>query len=53
MRKYRCITCDHKFEAEDKERPYKCPKCMERFIELIDGSLVKGKQWSGKSFSVK
>jgi DNA-directed RNA polymerase subunit RPC12/RpoP len=53
MRRYRCITCSHQFEVEDKERPYKCPKCFERIIELIEGPRVKGKQWGSKSFSVK
>ena len=53
MRRWRCIMCDHKFEAEDKEKPYKCPKCMERFVELVEGAPVKGKQWGSKSFSVK
>jgi DNA-directed RNA polymerase subunit RPC12/RpoP len=53
MRRYRCIMCDHKFEVDDKVKPYKCPKCMERFVELLEGSPVKGKQWGSKSFSVK
>jgi DNA-directed RNA polymerase subunit RPC12/RpoP len=45
--------CENKFEAEDKETVYKCPKCRERFVELLDGPLLKGKQWGSKSFSVK
>lgn len=53
MRRYRCIMCDNKFEAEDKEQVYKCPKCRERFVELIEGQPVRGKQWGSKSFSVK
>jgi Zn finger protein HypA/HybF involved in hydrogenase expression len=53
MRQYRCIMCDNEFEAEDKETVYKCPKCRERFVELIDGPPLKGKQWGSKSFSVK
>ena len=53
MRKWRCIMCDHKFEVEGKEKPYKCPKCMERFVELLEGPPVKGKQWGSKTFSVK
>lgn len=53
MRSYRCIMCDHRFEAEDKEEVYKCPKCRERFVELVEGTPSKGKQWGKKSFSVK
>jgi Zn finger protein HypA/HybF involved in hydrogenase expression len=45
--------CDNKFETEDKEVVYKCPQCRERFVELIDGPPLKGKQWGSKSFSVK
>jgi DNA-directed RNA polymerase subunit RPC12/RpoP len=46
-------VCDNKFEADDTEKVYKCPKCLERFVELIDGTPLKGKQWGSKSFSVK
>jgi Zn finger protein HypA/HybF involved in hydrogenase expression len=53
VRRYRCIVCDHKFEADDKEQVYKCPKCRERFVELTEGNPLKGKQWGSKSFSVK
>ena len=53
MRNYRCIICDHKFEAEEKEAVYKCPKCRERFVELVEGKPLKGKSWGSKSFSVK
>lgn len=53
MRQFRCIMCDHKFEAEDKEQVYKCPKCRERFVELIEGTQIKGKKWGAKSFSVR
>ncbi len=53
LRRYRCIICDHKFEADEKEDVYKCPKCRERFVELVDGVPRKGKQWGSKSFSVR
>lgn len=53
MRKYRCIVCKHEFEIADKEMAYKCPKCRERFIELMEGLPVKGKSWGSKSYSVK
>jgi DNA-directed RNA polymerase subunit RPC12/RpoP len=53
MRQYRCIMCDHKFETENNEEAYKCPKCKERFVELVEGPRVKGKQWGSKSYSVK
>jgi Zn finger protein HypA/HybF involved in hydrogenase expression len=53
MRQYRCVMCDNKFEAKDNEEVYKCPKCRERFVELIDGPPLKGKQWGSKSFSVR
>ena len=53
MRRWCCIMCGHKFETDDKEKPHKCPKCMERFVALLEGPSVKGKQWGSKSFSVK
>ena len=53
MRSYRCIMCDNRFEAEEKEKVYKCPKCRERFVELVEGAPRKGRQWGSKSFSVK
>jgi DNA-directed RNA polymerase subunit RPC12/RpoP len=45
--------CGNKFEADDREKVYKCPKCLERFVELVEGPRVKGKQWGSKSYSVK
>lgn len=53
MRRFRCISCKYEFEVEDKETPYKCPKCYSRFIELLSGPVLKGKSWSSKSFSVR
>ena len=53
MRRWRCIMCNHEFETDGKEKPYKCPKCMERFVSLLEGDPDKGKQWGSKSFSVK
>ncbi|MDO9509169.1 MAG: hydrogenase expression protein HypA/HybF [Thermovirgaceae bacterium] len=52
MRKYRCLHCRHEFEVEDKSPALKCPKCFNRFVELIEGAKVKGKSWGSKSFSV-
>jgi Zn finger protein HypA/HybF involved in hydrogenase expression len=53
MRRYRCLECKHEFEAEEKEQVYKCPKCLNRFVQLLEGTPLKGKSWSSKSFSVK
>lgn len=54
MRKFRCITCKHEFENDEKKpSALKCPKCLSRFVELIDGAVLKGKAWGSKSFSVK
>ena len=53
MRRWRCIMCNYEFETEGMEKPSKCPKCMERFVELLKGSRNKGKQWGSKSFSVR
>lgn len=52
MRKYRCLHCRHEFEVEGTSSGLKCPKCFNRFVELVDGSPVKGKSWGSKSFSV-
>ncbi|HPD96771.1 MAG TPA: hydrogenase expression protein HypA/HybF [Synergistales bacterium] len=52
MRKYRCLHCGHEFVVEDTAPGLKCPMCYNRFVELIEGSRVKGKSWGSKSFSV-
>lgn len=52
MRKYRCIHCKHEFEVENPEPGLKCPKCLNHYVELIEGEPVKGKSWGSKSFSV-
>lgn len=52
MRKYRCLHCRHEFEVEDLSVGLKCPKCFNRFVQLIEGESVKGKSWGSKSFSV-
>ncbi|WP_029165832.1 MULTISPECIES: hydrogenase expression protein HypA/HybF [Aminiphilus] len=54
MRTFRCISCGHQFDVEDKKPTgLKCPKCLSRFVELVSGTPLKGKQWGSKSYSVK
>jgi hypothetical protein len=38
--------------VEDLSAGLKCPKCFNRFVQLIEGESVKGKSWGSKSFSV-
>ncbi len=52
MRKYRCLHCQHEFAVEDLSAGLQCPKCFNRFVQLIEGESVKGKSWGSKSFSV-
>ncbi|EFQ23250.1 hypothetical protein [Aminomonas paucivorans] len=53
MRRFRCISCKHEFEVEDKETVVRCPQCLDRFVQLLEGTPVKGKSWGSKSYSVK
>ncbi len=53
MRKFRCLTCRHEFELEEAPAVLKCPKCLNRFVELVSGEPLKGKPWSSKTYSVK
>ncbi len=52
MRTYRCLHCGHVFKVEDVTPGLKCPKCLNRFVELVEGEPLKGKSWGAKSFSV-
>jgi len=53
MRKFRCLTCKYEFELEEAPAVLKCPKCLNRFVELVSGEPLKGKPWSSKTYSVK
>lgn len=53
MRRFQCINCKHEFEIEDKETYVRCPKCRDKFVQLLEGAMMKGKSWGAKSFSVK
>ncbi len=52
MQKYRCLNCSHEFELDDKPSSLKCPKCLSRYVQLLEGKPPKRKSWGGKSFSV-
>ncbi|MBO8153463.1 hydrogenase expression protein HypA/HybF [Thermovirga sp.] len=52
MKKFKCLHCGHVFEVESISPGLKCPKCLNRFVELVEGEPIKGKSWSSKSFSV-
>ncbi|MBL3592825.1 MAG: hydrogenase expression protein HypA/HybF [Synergistaceae bacterium] len=52
MRKFRCLSCKHEFEAAPNVVPAHCPKCFNRYVELIEGPAIKGKSWGSKSYSV-
>ena len=54
MRTFRCLECKHEFQEEDqKPQARKCPKCLSRFVQLVEGAPLKGKQWGSKSYSVR
>lgn len=52
MLKFRCLNCSHEFELEEKPSTLRCPKCLSRFVQLLEGKPLKGKSWGAKSFSV-
>lgn len=52
MRKFRCISCHHEFEVQGDEVPQHCPKCYNRYVELVEGPPIKGKAYGSKSYSV-
>ena len=54
MRTFRCLECKHEFqEADQKPQALKCPKCLSRFVQLVEGTPLKVKQWGSKSYSVR
>ena len=52
MLKFRCLNCSHEFELEDKPSTLRCPKCLSRFVQLLEGNPLKEKSWGAKTFGV-
>jgi len=53
VRRFRCVSCKHEFQVEGKEQVTRCPKCFDKFLQLLEGDPIKGKPWGSKSYSVK
>ena len=53
MAKFRCLQCKKEFEADSRESTKRCPQCLGRFAELIEGEGKRGRSWSAKSYPVR
>ena len=53
MAKFKCLECKHEFEIESNELNKRCPVCMSRYLQLLEGELPRGKSWSSKTFSAR
>lgn len=53
MAKFRCLECKKEFELDSSSPTRRCPECMSRYLELIEGEIPRGKSWSSKSYSAR